>query len=442
MSNSLCSALTVLSTLDAGLSLMLMPAQASASRVAGDHLAAPAFSRWRVSVGQPGNVADLTTPSSYVQVRANESYDAAAPRPAADRPSLFAKTSGSLGASKLVVHSLERYRNNVLSTLERLRLNPSHRIALPTPIFHSYGLGVGFLSSFFAGASIDFQPRANLLHFLEREQDFDPNVAFVTPTFCETLLRVRKSPRPYQFMVIGGDRTSDATRQRSETMHGPLINAYGSTEMSVVSIAQLSMASNIRSGTVGTPLPGVACRIAEGMEPQAGSEPAGELQVRSVYAFEGYVDLDGNDLHPPGIFDEGWFRTGDLASEGPEGTLRVLGRCDLSINRNGLLLPFADIEARLRELGDVEEAAVAAGPEDIRGRALVAFCVMKRSSNISAQQLRGQHAQQAPAFAVPDAIRIVDALPKLPSGKLDRQSIAAMAMQAFAGLGDAVKGTS
>ena len=430
--NSLYSALTVLAVLDAGFSLMLLPAQAPGGRAAAHPPAAPRFSRSLVSVGQPAHPADLAAPSTYIQIRANASYDPAAPRPAGNVQRIFAKTSGSLGAAKLAVHDLARYRGNILSTLARLRVDPSHRIALPTPIFHLYGLSSGLLSILFGGASIDFQERANLLRFLEREQDFDPNVAFVTPTFCETLVRARKTPRPYRFMVIGGDRTSDTTRLRSEAMHGPLINAYGSTEMGMVATAELSMVPALRSGTVGLPLPGVEYRIVERAEPHAGSDAVGELQVRSIYAFEGYVDMNGDSLHRPEAFDQDWFRTGDLASAAPEGTFRVLGRCDLSVNRNGLLLPFADVEVRLRELGGVEEAAVAAGPESIRGRTLVAFCVVGRGSNLSEPELRGQYAKRAPAFAVPDAIRIVEALPKLPNGKLDRPSIAAMAMQAFA----------
>jgi acyl-coenzyme A synthetase/AMP-(fatty) acid ligase len=434
--NSVCAALTVLAVLDASYSVMLMPPRGMSARAGAHDLATPRFSRWLVSVGAGGPAhANLASPGSFIQIRPNECYDSAASGPAEGSPRLFAKTSGSLGIPKLSVHHFARKLSNILAVLERLRLEPSHRIALPTPIFHAYGLGVGFLPGFLAGASIDFQERANLLRFLEREQDFDPNVAFVTPTFCETLLRARKSARRYRFMVTGGDRTSDSTRARSEAMHGPLINAYGNTEMGLVSAAELSMAPALRSGTVGRPLPKVTFRIVESAVAGTGSEMVGELQIRSEYGFDGYVDLDGNCLHRPDVFDGDWFRTGDLASAGPEGTFRVLGRCDLSMNRNGVLLPFADVEARLRELGDVEEAAVAAGQEDIRGRTLVAFCVMARGSNLSEQELRGQHAKRVPAFAVPDAVRIVDALPKLPNGKLDRRSLAGMALQAFAPLG-------
>jgi acyl-coenzyme A synthetase/AMP-(fatty) acid ligase len=164
-----------------------------------------------------------------------------------------------------------------------------------------------------------------------------------------------------------------------------------------------------------------------------GESSSGELQVRHEYGFEGYVDLDGRRLVPPNAFDGEWYRTGDLASLGGDGTLTVFGRCDLSVNRDGVLLPLADVESRMRELEGVEEVAVVAtDTATLRGRSLVAFCVLGRGAVESGAQLRSKYAMKAPAFAVPDVVRVMPSLPKLESGKIDRRALAELAREAEA----------
>ena len=432
LTNSVPSALTVLALLDGAYTFLHMPVDGLGSRAPATEVAMPRFSRWVLTAAADGHraVADLSNPASYLKLRRNPDYhDNASRRPEPGR--LYSRTSGSLGTAKLAARSHASLAANVQRVAERMGLDPSFRLAAPTPIFHLYGLGVAFLPALLTGASVDLQDRANLLRFLEREQDFDPNVAFVTPTFCEAVLRGRKSPRAYRFIVIGGDRTSDVTRARSEVMHGPLCNAYGSTEMGSVSIAERTMPADIRSGTVGRPFPGIEVRFCETADVDRASGQSGqELQLRSPYGFDGYVDLDGNALDVPDTFDGEWYRTKDLALPGPDGTLRVLGRCDLSVNRNGMLLPFADVESRLRAIDGVEEAAVSVGRDGIRGRELIAFCVVSPRAQSSSQEIRARYAANAPAFSVPDSVRIVKVLPKLANGKLDRRSISAMAESA------------
>jgi acyl-coenzyme A synthetase/AMP-(fatty) acid ligase len=99
----------------------------------------------------------------------------------------------------------------------------------------------------------------------------------------------------------------------------------------------------------------------------------------------------------------------------------------LSVNRNGLLVAFADLESVLREVDGIEEAGVAAGPDSIRGRKIVAFCALRRDNQRSESELRADLSNRVPPFAVPDRIRVVPELPRLPNGKIDRRQLAAWA---------------
>ncbi len=428
LNNSVRGALTALALLDAGYSFVAMPVQGQGSRGGGNEVQLPHFCRRVVSVRTDKDAAraSLDAPDDYLTVSDNPSWNPLLQFDRSDSPCLYFRTSGSLGSPKLATHGYARFCANVRNALAQFNLNPSHRIALPTPIFHLYGLGVGFLGGFAGGASIDLQERGNFLRYLDREREFKPNVAFVTPAFCETLIRSRKTPRLYELMITSGDRISDATFRRSEAVHGPMVNSYGCTEMGSVATGNLDMPPEVRCATVGRPYPGVSYRIVP-LGKGEGEEISGELQLKYINGFVGYVDMDGNPLVPPNAFDDGWYRTGDLAMAGKEGTLLVLGRCDLSVNRNGVLLPFADVESRMRELAGVEEAAVTVGPENIRGRTLIAFCVLAKGIAVSDKELRAQYAARAPAFSVPDVVHIVEALPKLASGKIDRLALASLA---------------
>jgi acyl-coenzyme A synthetase/AMP-(fatty) acid ligase len=195
--------------------------------------------------------------------------------------------------------------------------------------------------------------------------------------------------------------------------------------MGVISSAEPDMPFELRCDTVGRPIAGVEARIVP--LTTAPDDGQGELQLRHDWGFDGYVDLDGRPLLVPHSFDGDWYRTGDLAKPGPEGTLMVLGRCDLSVNRQGVLVPLAEVESRMRELPGVEEVAIAPGPENIRGRAIVAFCVLASGVQTSGEALRADFAKNAPPFSVPELVLILSELPKLQSGKVDRQALARLA---------------
>lgn len=427
LSNSVRGALLVLALLDSSFSFVQIPVSGHGARAGGASTAQvsyPRFTRWIVSLksGKPAAKLGDCPPASYIEIAPNPEFDPAAERPDESDPRIYFRTSGSLFTPKLAAFRYGPFHDNTLTAIKTRRLDASHRIALPTPIFHGYGLGVGLLGGLSGGASIDLQEHSNLLIYLEREREFDPNVAYVTPSFCEALVRGRRSRHAYEYIVTGGDRISESTFRRSEDLHGTTISQYGATEMGVVSACSVEMPYDVRSRTVGKIVDGVEIRIVESGNGQ--TEDRGELQIRHAYGFEGYVGLDGRELVPPNAFDGEWYRTGDLATRDAEGHLIVLGRCDLSVNRSGVLLPLAEVESRMRDLPEVKEVAAVLGADTIRGRELVVYCTCSEGVETTETRLLARYAQTAPPYAEPDRIVIVRELPKLPSGKIDRRTLA------------------
>jgi len=329
---------------------------------------------------------------------------------------LLLRTSGSTGTPKMVMHDHTHLYGNISSCVSRFALNSIDRVVIPVPIYHMYGLGAAFLPSVAVGASIALQKKANLLKFIQCESIFNPNVAFLTPSFCNTLLATRRSKRPYRFTVSAGDRFRADNFDTYQAAFGPLLQLYGSTELGAVAVGSLDLPSEIRRQTAGRPMPDVMCRLDEIQD----ADDGGKLWCKRDYGFDGYIDLQGNSIDLGQDYTDGWFHTKDIAKLTPEGHLEVLGRSDHCVNRDGLLVFFSDLEKTIETLTEVESVAVTAGGEGERGKQLIAYCVLNKKSKLSAENIRTYCFEKLARRSVPDKVIIIDSMPLLPNGKVNR----------------------
>jgi acyl-coenzyme A synthetase/AMP-(fatty) acid ligase len=107
----------------------------------------------------------------------------------------------------------------------------------------------------------------------------------------------------------------------------------------------------------------------------------------------------------------------------PGGLLEVLGRGDHAVKRDGRLVMLAEVERALEQLAGVERSAAVVTGETLRGRGIVAFCTPRAGAELAPAALRRACQEILPAYAVPDEICLLPALPLLPSGKLDRRAL-------------------
>ena len=335
-----------------------------------------------------------------------------------DTARLYLRTSGSMGHSKLVAHTHERLLGNAGNCVRKYNFTAGSRASIPVPIAHMYGFGAEFLPAILAGAAIDLQDKTNILKYLDREKRFEPTIAFVTPSICDMLLKGYKTPRScYDVMVTSGQRIGAEKFKALDTLlGGRLVNQYGSTEMGATAACNPEDNIDRKIATVGDAMPGVELRV---------DGSTGELYCKHPYGFEGYVDEDGEWLNrmEPGE----WYGTGDLAEQRPDGSITVLGRADASINRSGYLVLLSDIERTMGAMEAVGEVAVVAGKnEGKRGLRIVAFCVPRSGLKLDGVQVRERCFHLLPHYSIPDEVRVVDRLPCLPSGKVDRQTLSAL----------------
>src|SRR5262249_54075879 len=153
-----------------------------------------------------------------------------------------------------------------------------------------------------------------------------------------------------------------------------IVERYGMTE--TLMICSVRADGDRRPGTVGRPLPGVELRLIDddGQTIEASEgESVGELLVRGSGLFLGYL---GRPDATADAFEDGWFRTGDVATREPDGYIRLIGRraTDL-IKSGGYRVGAGEIEAALLEHPSIVEAAITGEPDPDLGERIVAWIV-------------------------------------------------------------------
>jgi acyl-coenzyme A synthetase/AMP-(fatty) acid ligase len=396
--NSVPTAILILYFLHYGYSFLLIPEQKEKQLL-------PVFCKYRISVRDIDSDENLDF-DHFFNISENKRWRETGRQ---FSETLYLKTSGSTGKAKMAVYSHKKLIGNALNCVNRLNIQSSNRIAIPVPIYHMFGLGAAFLPAIIAGASIDLQKGANLLRYLDRERKFKPDMVFMTPVFCETLVKGRKAERFYKLTVSAGDRLREKTFDKYESMFGSIVQLYGSTEMGAIASASSDDSSEIRRVTAGKPMDGVKLHIEDG-----------ELLCFHKHSFESYMDEQGEMIYNK---QNGWFPTKDLGRIMQDGSIEVLGRSDQSINRHGLLVFLSDIEKTIESIEGIDCAVATASKENMRGKDIILHCLVDTANGINEQYIKNACFDMLPKNAIPDHVKIVTSFPLLANGKIDRQKL-------------------
>jgi long-chain acyl-CoA synthetase len=191
-----------------------------------------------------------------------------------------------------------------------------------------------------------------------------------------------------------------------------LRQAYGSTEAIFVAMNDAPDPDRDWAG-VGRPAGDAEVRIAP-VESGLGPE-VGELLIRSSSLMQGYLDAPAANAE---AFEDGWFRSGDLAALDAEGRITIRGRSKLLIEVSGYKIDPIEVEDVLAAHPSVAEIAIAGIPDARSGQRLRAFVVCRDA--LSADELLRHARARLSVHKVPAEIAFVDALPRSPTGKLLR----------------------
>ncbi|MEU5191698.1 AMP-binding protein [Streptomyces klenkii] len=376
------------------------------------------------------------TPGDLLRLAADKPSSYAAADTAADDVALIAFTSGTTGRPKGCMH----FHRDVLAIADTfsahvLRPGPGDVFAGSPPLGFTFGLGGLVVFPLRAGAATlltDWRGPEQLLADIRRHR---VSVLFTAPTAYRSMLErleerpaaqdphtLPTPPAPYDISslrrcVSAGEHLPAALWDAWRRATGlRVINGIGATEMLHIFISAADDA--IRPGTTGLPVPGYEARI---LGPDGRPLPDGEPGLLAVRGPTGCRYL-ADDRQRDYVRD-GWNLTGDTYVRETTGHYRYVARADDMIISAGYNIAGPEVEEALLRHPDVLEAAVVGRPDERRGEIVVAFVVLRDGVPATAEtvaELREFTKKEIVPYKCPREIEFLPALPRTPTGKLQR----------------------
>jgi acyl-CoA synthetase (AMP-forming)/AMP-acid ligase II len=355
-------------------------------------------------------------------------YAGPLPPAGASDTALILHTSGTTSRPKMVALTQANLAASARHIATTLQLRASDRCLNIMPLFHIHGLIAGLLSSLHAGGSVVCTPGFEPARFFDWLAQARPTWITAVPTMYGAIAQLasqhRERVRASGLRLLRSSSASlppQLMAALEDAFAIPVIEAYGMTE------AAHQMASNPlppaarKPGSVGLPA-GPEITILDPREPrQLPRGATGEIAIRGPNVTTGYV---ANPEANRGAFSEGWFRTGDQGYIDADGYLFISGRLKELINRGGEKISPREVDEALLAIPGVQQAVAFAVPHATLGEDVAAAVVLAPGATLGEDDARARLRERLAPFKVPARIVFVDAIPKGPTGKLQRIGLA------------------
>ena len=334
-------------------------------------------------------------------------------------------TSGTTGRPKGVLHTHYSFGNRVRAMGEAWSIGPEDVVFMPSPVTHITGAFWCFDMPWVRGCSsvlIDVWSADDGIRCIADNQC---TVSGGATPFLQQFLEVAADQpdvlATLRLFFCGGTTVSpDLIRQASAAFPGCLFfRAYGSTEMTCVTLGiQNRSQAELGAETDGVVLPPTEVKLLDDADQPVAEGEEGEILARGPGLFAGYLDPADNTAN----FDDlCYFRMGDLGRQVHGNCLVITGRKKDIIIRSGENISPKEVEDMLALHPAVAEAAIVAMPSPTTGEKGCAFIIPRPGKSIDLAEIKryldgtGLARQKFPEHLV-----LVDDLPRVPSGKVQK----------------------
>jgi malonyl-CoA/methylmalonyl-CoA synthetase len=333
-------------------------------------------------------------------------------------------TSGTTGKPKGVVMTHDQLDKQMQSLSMAWAWNTSDRILNVLPMHHVHGVINITCCALYNGATLEMQSSFDPGFVSTRMASGELTLFMAVPTIYHKLIQYfeqlpeqdqhswQQGMSRMRLMVSGSAALPVTVLENWKHISGHiLLERYGMTEIGMALSNPLH--GERKPGYVGKPLPFVSVKIVDetGVTIQDNNAP-GELYVKGETVFKRYWNRPEETAKS---FDEGWFKTGDIAEYDEQGYYKILGRNSSDIIKSGgYKISALEIENVLLEHADVRECAVVALPSEEWGETIAAVIVGKSSGDELKLWLKDKLAP----YKIPRQFLNIQELPRNAMGKV------------------------
>jgi amino acid adenylation domain-containing protein len=345
-------------------------------------------------------------------------------------------TSGSTGQPKGVIFTHRNVLHIALRYTNGQHISSEDRLSL---LFsYSYSASVGnIFGGLLNGAAIcvydvNSEGLDKLARFLVKEEI---SIYYSVPTlfrhFAGALTGDERFPR-LRLIRLGGEPVyrGDVELYQKHFHEGCLLHVgFGITETNLVREYFFNTRTECPTevAPVGYPVQDMEVLVLDERGESVGFDAVGEIAVRSRYISPGYwrrPELTKAAFLPdPEDARSHIYLSGDLGRMLPDGCLIHIGRKDSQVKVRGFRIESSEVEAALLNLEGVIEVVVLAREVNNNEKRLASYLVLEKGSKLDSTALRAALRKSLPGFMIPTTFTILDELPQMPSGKVDRNQL-------------------
>jgi long-chain acyl-CoA synthetase len=344
-----------------------------------------------------------------------------------DNDAIIIYTSGTTGKPKGCLLTHRNLIANARQISEWLQFTKDERLLTIMPLFHMNAVSVTTMSALYAGGSTVVSPKFSATRFWQVISDYKITSFGSVATMLSMLLSTYPEGVPeglktdqLRFAMCGSAPVPAEVMQRfEETFNCLVIEGYGLSESTCRSTFN-PPDKRRRAGSCGVPI-GNEMRVVDDDDNEVSDGELGEIVMRGENILKGYYR---NEEATALAFRNGWFHTGDIGYRDPDGFFYIVDRKSDMIIRGGENIYPREIDEVLYQHPGIAAAATIGVPDKLYGEEVAAFVVLKEGREATEEEIIAFCREHLADYKSPKTIRIVDNIPKGPTGKLLKRELA------------------
>ncbi len=390
-----------------------------------------------IAVSLPENISKVVLIDEDWKQISNESSANFDSKVTLDNLAYVIYTSGSTGLPKGAMITHRSLSNHMLWMKEDFGFDSSDSVLQKTPFSFDASVWEFYLPLLTGGRLIIAKPdgHMDMAYLIETIQKNNISVLQLVPAVLRMLFDEQgiENCESLKTVFCGGEAlTFDLTKKLFEKLNVNLYNLYGPTEATIdAAYFKCEPAFENKVIPIGKPIYNTQIYILDKFLNPVPVGVSGELIIGGVDVARGY--LNNPQLTKEKFLDDIFkntssgklYKTGDLAKYGEDGNIEFFGRADHQVKLRGFRIELGEIESKLSQHAEIKDAAVIVREDKPGSQRLAAYVVQKNSQLITVNELKDFLRNSLPEYMIPTAFIILDKMPLLPNGKIDRNALPA-----------------